>query len=313
MFLFAAQQSCCAPIESSRNGALGILRGAWNVLMIVVMTDPGSILVVGDLQGCLDPFERLLDAARAAGWAGPLWIAGDLINRGPDSVGVLRRLIREPDCVAILGNHDLAFLAVAAGVRSPKRGDTLDALLAAPDRDDLIDWLRARPLAHFEAGHLMVHAGVDPRWTVQQTLDAAAEVQAVLRSDGWCDFMRHMWGNAPEQWRDDLQGWDRLRAIVNVLTRLRFCTPAGRLDFDTKDGALSSPPGMLPWFDIPRRATGGVPVVFGHWSTVGLIERPNLIGLDTGCVWGQALTGCILNADWTQRRFVQVPCAAGGR
>ncbi len=266
--------------------------------------------MVGDLQGCLDPFERLLDAARAAGWAGPLWIAGDLINRGPDSIGVLRRLMREPDCVAILGNHDLAFLAVAAGVRSPKRGDTLDALLAAPDRDELIDWLRSRPLAHCAAGHLMVHAGVDPRWSVPQTLAAAAEVQAVLSGPDWREFMRRMWGNTPDQWHAELQGWDRLRAIVNLLTRARFCTPDGRLDFDAKDGALSSPPGMLPWFDIPRRATGGVPVIFGHWSTVGLIDRPNLIGLDTGCVWGQILTGCILHADWTKRRFLQVPCAA---
>jgi bis(5'-nucleosyl)-tetraphosphatase (symmetrical) len=193
--------------------------------------------------------------------------------------------------VTVLGNHDLHLLAVAAGIRPAHRDDTLDPILDAPDRDALIDWLRRRPLAHLEDGLLMVHAGVLPQWSAEQTVALAGEVQRVLSGPDWKDFLRVMYGNLPDAWDDGLTGGDRLRVIVNALTRLRFCTPGGRMEFATKEGAGGAPAGHLPWFDVPGRASASVTVVFGHWSTLGLLERPNLLGLDTGCVWGGQLTG----------------------
>jgi bis(5'-nucleosyl)-tetraphosphatase (symmetrical) len=210
--------------------------------------------------------------------------------------------------VVLLGNHDLHLLAAAAGVRAPHAGDTLDAILAAPDRDALIDWVRRRPLAHVEAGALFVHAGVPPQWTIAQTVALAGEVQQRLSGPDHTAFLAHMYGNQPARWDDALGGDDRLRCIVNGLTRIRVVTPDGRMDFATKESVTAAPPGLLAWFDHPERASqpsrGGLPVVFGHWSALGLMLRSDAIGLDTGCVWGGALTAL----SWPSRAIHQVAC-----
>jgi bis(5'-nucleosyl)-tetraphosphatase (symmetrical) len=207
----------------------------------------------------------------------------------------------------VLGNHDLHLLAVAAGIRKPHRSDTFDEILAAPDRDELLEWLRRRPLAHFEGGWLMVHAGVLPQWTIEQTLSLAREAGAVLAGPHWIEFMRDMYGNQPASWDEHLTGSDRLRVIINALTRLRFCTTAGTMEFATKEGLDHAPAGYMPWFDVPGRRSAGTPIVFGHWSTLGLIDRPDLLAIDTGCVWGRQLSAVRLH----DRRLVQIDCPAG--
>ena len=264
-----------------------------------------TVFAIGDLQGCAGQLDLLLDTITADSADAEFVFVGDLVNRGPDSLGCLRRLkAMGGRARTVLGNHDLHLLAVANGVRAPGRRDTLDALLAAPDRDELLDWLRRQPLALMAEGHLVVHAGVLPSWTAQQTLALAEEVSAVLRGDDWLDFLREMYGNQPARWHDELKGIDRLRCIVNALTRLRFCTPAGEMEFETKEGPGQPPAGYLPWFDVPERKTAGVPVVFGHWSTLGLTVKPNLIGLDSGCVWGGKLSALRLS----DLQLVQVTC-----
>ncbi|SDC40835.1 Bis(5'nucleosyl)-tetraphosphatase, ApaH [Massilia sp. PDC64] len=267
--------------------------------------------VIGDLQGCAHEAGLLLE--RIAAVAGPgtrILFVGDLINRGPDSLGALRRMkalaeASEGRVDALLGNHDLHLLAVAVGAQKMSRSDTLDEILAAPDRDALIDWLRHRPLAMFVDAHLLVHAGVPPQWTAAQTMALAAEVEAVLRSDRWIEFLGQMYGNEPDRWDDSLTGIPRLRCIVNALTRMRLCWPDGRMDFHHKESD-KGPEGtdLQPWFDLPNRRTLDVTVVFGHWSALGLVLRPNLIGLDSGCVWGGKLTAVCLD----DRSLLQVDC-----
>ena len=268
--------------------------------------------VIGDLQGCAHEAGLLLDQIHAAAGAADVRIlfVGDLINRGPDSLGALRRMKALSDAgggrvEALLGNHDLHLLAVAAGVQKTTRSDTLDAILAAPDRDALIDWLRHRPLALAVEDHLLVHAGVAPQWTAAQTLALAGEVEAALRGDGWTGFLGQMYGNEPDRWDDGLSGIARLRCIVNALTRMRLCWPDGRMDFAHKESD-KGPEGssLQPWFDLPDRRTQDVTVVFGHWSALGLVQRPNLIGLDSGCVWGGKLTAVCLE----DRSLLQVDC-----
>lgn len=280
------------------------------------MTPPPSVrpapaaLAIGDLQGCSDELDRLLDAARFDPSRERAWFCGDLVNRGPRSLQALRRVRGLGDAaVAVLGNHDLHLLAVAAGVRPAGRSDTLDAVLAAPDREDLVDWLRHRPLAHLEHGHLLVHAGVLPPWSAARTVALAGEVESVLRGPGWKDFLGAMYGNQPAAWSDTLAGDDRLRVIVNALTRLRFATPDGVMDFDAKEGAGAAPAGHLPWFDVPGRASADTTVVFGHWSTLGLVIRQDVLALDTGCVWGGRLTAVRLSG----RELVQVECVGHRR
>jgi bis(5'-nucleosyl)-tetraphosphatase (symmetrical) len=263
-----------------------------------------SPIAIGDLQGCEAPLAVLLADCDPDGES-PLWFAGDLVNRGPDSLAVLRRVRALGErATTVLGNHDLHFLAIVAGARSAHRGDTLGQLLAAEDRDALVDWLRARPLAHLADGHLLVHAGVFPQWTAGQAVALAGEVEHVLRGPHWVDFLRVMYGNAPDRWDDALSGDDRLRAIVNALTRMRFVDADGRMDFAVKEGAGAAPAGLVPWFDAPGRCTEDVTVVFGHWSTLGLVLRPNLVSLDTGCVWGGSLTAVRLE----DRAVFQVRC-----
>lgn len=260
------------------------------------------IWAIGDLQGCLS---KLLELRARLPDDAHLWLTGDLVNRGPESLETLRWARRHADAfTAVLGNHDLHLLAVAAGARAPHRSDTFDEILAAPDRDELLDWLRRQPLAHVEYGWLMVHAGVLPQWSVAQTMALAREAQAVLAGPDWRAFMHRMYGNYPVRWDDSLVGADRLRVIVNALTRLRFCSADGEMEFATKEGLDAAPAGYQPWFEVGARQSRGTPIVFGHWSSLGLIDRPNLLAIDTGCVWGRQLTAVRL----TDRACIQVDC-----
>lgn len=261
-----------------------------------------ALLVIGDVQGCFDSLHALLaqvpDGER-------LLFVGDIVNRGPQSLEALRFVRSLGDrAIALLGNHDLHLLAVAAGIRPLHADDTLQEILSAPDRDELLDWLRARPLAHVESGAVFVHAGVLPQWTVEKTLALAREVEAQLRADDHREFLATMYGNAPARWDDALEGADRLRCVINALTRLRFVAADGTMDFKVKEGAAAAPPGLLPWFEHPQRATRGTPVVFGHWSTLGWLDRPDAVCLDTGCVWGGRLTAL----RWPDRQRFQVDC-----
>ena len=270
-----------------------------------------ALYLIGDVQGCDSALGRLLQAIDFSPSRDRLVLLGDLVNRGPESLAVLRRVQALGNAAAaLLGNHDLHLLAVSEGVRQPHRQDTVADILAAPDREALLTWLRHRPLALREHGVLIVHAGVLPQWTAGQALALAGEVQDVLRGPDWSAFLHQMYGNQPDRWDDALTGTERLRVIVNALTRLRLCTADGRMDFDTKDsqGADGAPPGFMPWFDVPGRATAGDVVAFGHWSTLGWLDRPDLLSLDTGCVWGGCLSAVRLGATPSERELIQVHC-----
>jgi bis(5'-nucleosyl)-tetraphosphatase (symmetrical) len=267
------------------------------------------IHLVGDLQGCCDAFDRLLLDIGFSPSRDRVVVLGDLVNRGLQSLKVLRRLRDLGDAATcLLGNHDLHLLAVAHGVRKPHRSDTVQDILDAPDRHELIDWVRTRPLASVEAGWLCVHAGVVPSWTTAQTLQLAGEVQAQLAGPDLPGLLRVMYGNAPSRWQDDLQGAERWRFVINSLTRIRFCRADGEMEFNAKDGADAAPAGFMPWFEVPLRATREQPMAFGHWSTLGLINEPTLLALDTGCVWGGPLTA--VRVDGGRREVTQVPCTA---
>jgi bis(5'-nucleosyl)-tetraphosphatase (symmetrical) len=262
-----------------------------------------ALYFIGDLQGCHEPLQRLLQRLDFSPSRDTLYLLGDLVNRGPDSLAVLRTVMQLGDAAqSLLGNHDLHLLTVGYGLRRQHKGDTLDAILQAPDRDALLDWVRHRPMALHVNGWLMVHAGVLPQWSTNRTLALAAEVEHALRGTQVIEFLSNMYGNTPASWDDSLTGHDRLRVIVNVLTRLRFCTPQGAMEFKAKGSATAAPAGYLPWFDVPGRLTLGTPIAFGHWSTVGLdapesqpVMRHNTLALDTGCVWGNCLTAAKLS------------------
>jgi bis(5'-nucleosyl)-tetraphosphatase (symmetrical) len=278
-----------------------------------------ALYLIGDLQGCLGPLKRLLALVDFSPSRDTLYPLGDLVNRGPDSLGVLRHLMALQDAARpILGNHDLHLLAVAAGLRRSGASDTLGPILEAPDRAALIDWLRQQPLARLEQGWLMVHAGVLPAWTTRQTLSLAGEVQAVLRSPQYTDFLAHMYGNLPDRWDDALGGWDRLRVIVNALTRLRFCTAQGMMEMDSTAAPDQAPPGHLPWYAVPDRQTREQPLAFGHWSTLSIRQphrKPAMIaqtlGLDTGCLWGGPLTAARLGPTPGSHELISVEGHAG--
>jgi len=272
------------------------------------MNDTAPVWMIGDLQGCCQPLDALLSHPEIAadGPGARFWFAGDLVNRGPASLQTLRRVIGLGDrAIAVLGNHDLHLLAMAAGLRKPGRHDTFQDSLSAPDSDELLHWLRHRPLAHYGQGHLMVHAGVPAEWGVEKTLALAGEVQAALRGPDWKDHVRDMYGNEPSRWRDDLEGVKRLRVVINALTRMRMCDEQGRMEFSHKD-APEEGDGLLPWFDLPGRVLKDeATVVFGHWSTLGLMLRPDVVCLDTGCVWGRELSALRLH----DRKLVQIACS----
>ncbi len=265
---------------------------------------------IGDVQGCDDELGELLERIHFNADRDRLWFVGDLVNRGPRSLEVLRRVrALDANAVVVLGNHDLHLLAVA---RSKKRrlkgGDTLQPVLEARDRDALLDWLQARPLFHHdeEAGIAMVHAGLAPQWTIAQAAQLAAEVEAALASDA-DSLYEHMYGDQPDRWSESLKGYDRLRFIVNCMTRLRYCTKDGRIDLKVKGapGEVKAP--FLPWFDAPARASRDVPIVCGHWSTLGLHLKSNVRAIDTGCVWGGSL--CALRLDVPDLKTTTVACS----
>ena len=262
---------------------------------------------IGDVQGCFGALQRLLDKIAFEPGSDRLWLVGDLVNRGPDSLATLRfvRSLGEA-AVVVLGNHDLHLLAVAEGYEKLKRGDTIHDVLEAEDRDALLEWLRYRPLMHYENGWAMVHAGLLPGWSVSRALELAAEVEAALRAARYRSFLARMYGNLPERWSEALAGQDRLRTIVNAMTRLRVCTADGAMEFAHKGKPKGMPAGYQPWFDVPERRSRDTPVIFGHWSALGLIERPNLYGLDTGCLWGRKLSALRLE----DRRVFQAACRA---
>jgi bis(5'-nucleosyl)-tetraphosphatase (symmetrical) len=273
--------------------------------------------LIGDVQGCNSALQRLLDEISFSPSRDTLYFLGDLVNRGPDSAGVLRRLMTYGAAAqCILGNHDLHLLAVAYGVRKPSRKDTLTGILEAPDRPAMLDWLRGQRMAILEQvqGHpvLMVHAGVLPTWSAAQTITLASEVESVLRGPALGEFLLQMYGDEPAIWSETLAGTARLRVIVNALTRLRFCDTAGRMEFTSKEGAGATPAGFLPWFDVPGRQTANITVAFGHWSTLGWLNRPDVLSMDTGCVWGGCLSALRLGGAkpraTLKQKLIQVKC-----
>ena len=251
--------------------------------------------LIGDLQGCCDPFERLLAKLDFSPSRDRIFLLGDLVNRGPDSLATLRRL-RSLDGAAtcLLGNHDLHLLAIAAGHGRLRRGDTVGDILAAPDREVLLDWLRHQHLAHQVRGWLLVHAGVAPQWDVAETMACAAELEAALRGPDPAAFFAAMYGEEPQRWSTTLAGPPRWRFIADALTRIRYCRADGSLELKVKEAAAVPPPGLTPWYDVPGRRTVSTPIAFGHWSTLGLLARDDLLALDTGSVWGGSLTAARL-------------------
>lgn len=254
---------------------------------------------IGDVQGCLEPLECLLKKINFKPGKDQLWFAGDLINRGPDSLATLRLLYKLRDSITlVLGNHDLHFLAVYYGLRKAGKNDTLDALLVAPDRADLVYWLRQQKLVHHDPqlGFTLVHAGIPPQWTLTDALARAQEVEQVLQSDSPELLLAHMYGNTPAVWHDDLQGAERLRVITNYFTRMRFCSAQGQLELDTKESAAAAPTGFAPWFSLAGRKMRNDNIIFGHWAALeGKANTKHIFALDTGCVWGGELTALRLD------------------
>ena len=256
---------------------------------------------IGDVQGCFDELQELLAAIAFRRAQDRLWFVGDLVNRGPKSAEVLRFVKSLGErAVTVLGNHDLHLVAQHEGFERPRKDDTIDDVLGAPDRAELVDWLRTRPLLHVGEGWAMVHAGLVPQWSIEKAFSLGKEVQTALAAQRYRDFLANMYGSKPDAWRDSLQGWDRLRVIVNAMTRLRFCTPEGEMDFKAK--GETPPPGHRPWFELRADAA---PIVCGHWSALGLQLKPGLAAIDTGCVWGGALTALRLE----DRKLFQVKSA----
>ena len=290
--------------------------------------------MIGDVQGCDGPLGELLELIDYSPSRDTLYILGDLINRGPSNLATVNRLMGYgSSAVCLLGNHDLHFLGIERALRTQKNGDTLNDLLNAPNKDEIVDWLRTRTLAVFEKNCLMVHAGVYPSWTLETTLKLAKELEYELRGPSWGDFLKTLFGNTPNYWSESLQGADRTRSIVNALTRIRFCSENGETEFGTKGAAQNAPPGFYPWFAVPHRKTLGVLTAFGHWSALNPVKdtaisestnalaEHNVISLDTGCVWGGCLTAVVLEDSQnnstefsgieSKKRFehIQVKCA----
>jgi bis(5'-nucleosyl)-tetraphosphatase (symmetrical) len=268
---------------------------------------------IGDIQGCDTALGRLLEQIGFSASRDTVYLLGDLVNRGPDSAAVLRRCMAQGDALRpLLGNHDLHLLAAAHGARPPSRRDTLNSVLDAPDRAALLDWVRQQPLlrTHTLAGQTlcMVHAGLLPGWSVAQAQAHAEQVHAVLRGPELPDFLHAMYGNSPDRWSEDLGGYERVRVIVNALTRLRFCAADGSMDFESSESANAAPEGLMPWFDVPGRRSADHLIAFGHWSTLGWLNRPDILALDTGCVWGGCLSAVRFGATLAERELLQVHC-----
>ena len=263
-----------------------------------------AVYAVGDLQGCLQPLKSLLARVAFDPAHDKLWLVGDLVNRGPESLETLRFLYRmRESLVCVLGNHDLHLLAVASNIERLKKGDTLREIIEAPDAQELLAWLRQQKLLHYDAERntALVHAGIPPQWTLKKALKCAAEVEHALSDDNlYGPYLDGMYGNEPSKWDNDLTGVARLRVITNYFTRMRFCTREGKLDLKSKEGADTALPGYAPWFTYKERKTQGLKIIFGHWAALeGKCDEPGIFALDTGCVWGGAMT--LLNVDTGQR------------
>ncbi|MGB5520471.1 MAG: symmetrical bis(5'-nucleosyl)-tetraphosphatase, partial [Gammaproteobacteria bacterium] len=283
-----------------------------------------AIYAIGDVQGCYDELTQLLDKISFKEDRDRLWFTGDLVNRGPKSLKTLRRIrAMGANAIAVLGNHDLHLLATAYHHRKPGKRDTLDEILKASDKDKLLEWLRFRPLIHVDDGLelTMVHAGLHPDWSVDKAQALASEVEAVLRSDKHREFYRHMYGDKPHKWSDDLKSWPRLRYITNIFTRLRYCDKQGNVSMSTKGAPGTQPAGLYPWFEIKQRRSKNDPIIFGHWSTLALVKKQayrNVYPLDTGCLWGGKLTAMRIDKKpYTQSSFScpesQRPKVKGGK
>jgi len=260
---------------------------------------------IGDIQGCFEAFQCLLDKASFNPEQDRLWLVGDLVNRGPQSLEVLRFVRSLGDtAVTVLGNHDLHLIMLAEGSSRLRHDDTLGPVLAAPDRDELLGWLRMQPMMHVEGNFALVHAGLLPQWSIRQAQALAGEVETALRAGDYRNFLANMWGSEPPGWNDGLRGWDRLRVIVNAMTRMRFCSAEGVMEFHAKGEATEAPPGYLPWFEVPGRKSADHVLVTGHWSALGLKLAPNLLALDSGCLWGRHLSAVRLE----DRKVFQVDC-----
>jgi bis(5'-nucleosyl)-tetraphosphatase (symmetrical) len=264
-----------------------------------------STYAIGDIQGCYNEFHQLLQQIGFDSEQDRLWLVGDLVNRGPDSLQVLRLVKSLGDsAITVLGNHDLHLLAVAAGEAALHRGDTLDEVLNAPDREELLTWLRHQRLLYAQDDYVLVHAGLLPQWTVKQAASLAQEVEQALRSDDYAIFFEHMYGNAPHGWSDEYSGYKRLRVITNAFTRMRICDARGEMEFKFKGEVENIPAGYQPWFELAKRKSQDATVIFGHWSALGLKVTPNVIALDTGCLWGGPMTAIRLE----DRKIFQVSC-----
>ena len=262
---------------------------------------------IGDIQGCYAALLGLLDKMGFNKTYDRLWLVGDLVNRGPQSLEVLRFVKGLGDAATVvLGNHDLHLIMRAAGHSRASSGDTLDDVLAAPDRDELLLWLRQCSMFHVEGEYAMVHAGLLPQWSVSAAAQLGAEVQTALRADNYVDFLAQLWGSKPDAWDEGLRGWERLRVVVNAMTRMRFCTPQGKIEFRSKGSPQDAPQGYLPWFAVPQRQSQTHTLVCGHWSALGFYQEPTLLALDSGCLWGGALTAVRLE----DRHVFQLPCTA---
>jgi bis(5'-nucleosyl)-tetraphosphatase (symmetrical) len=265
-----------------------------------------GIYAVGDIQGCFDSLRRLLDLCRFNPSEDRLWLVGDLVNRGPHSLETLRFVKQLGDAaLTVLGNHDLYLLMASEGHGRRGKEDTLGPILTAPDRDELLAWLRRQPLCHLEDGYLLVHAGLLPEWSAPQARELGREVETLLAGADYQELLANMWGSEPLAWSDPLSGWDRARIIVNAMTRIRFCSAAGVMELRTKGEICNAPEGYLPWFDVPGRRSTDTVLVTGHWSALGLKIRPDLLALDSGCLWGGHLTAVRL----ADRQVFQVKCA----
>ena len=268
-----------------------------------------AIYVIGDVQGCFAALQQLIKDIKFDPDTDTLWFTGDLVNRGSQSADVIR-FVRDlgERTISVLGNHDLHLLAVAAGKAKIKRRDTIADVLRSQDRDELLGWLRQRPLLHHDAnlGLTLIHAGLLPQWDLDMAMNLAREVESVLRGPDSDEFLAHMYGNQPRVWREDLTGWDRLRLIVNAFTRLRYCDRSGHMDLAPTGPPGSQPKHLVPWFQLPDRRTKELTIIFGHWSSLGIWQKDGVIGLDTGCVWGGALTA--VRVDDGRRDFFQTRC-----
>jgi len=261
---------------------------------------------IGDLQGCYPSFRQLIELIGFNPRQDKLWLVGDVVNRGPDSLSLLRYIKQMGDAaIMVLGNHDLHLLMVAAGLAKSRRGDTIQAILDAPDCDELLCWLRHQELFYTDGEYAMVHAGLLPGWSIAQAVELAQEVENALRQDSYQATFSRMYGNEPDSWRDDLVGYERLRVIINAMTRMRVCSVEGQMNFAFKGDMSAIPAGYFPWFNIPNRASQNATIVCGHWSALGLHITDNLVALDSGCVWGGYLTAMRLE----DRQVFQVPCA----